>query len=212
MEVHVESAIKAVREGIPSIRSKWASRLAAWPPSQHPAMPGQRSPHWAVSFTWFVMVVCPPLWIEVLEAEDHICLAFLWFPASGTGTAGTQEMLAMPPSLPLRTAGSKVSQVHSSPRTWPSLNPLLASSSCVLLGSRVSWTLTKFSFSHAGKMLGETPPRENKTECEQHRQTGEGKAGARVKGGVDPGSRWSTESQVAGQGPRGAGGGGQESA
>ena len=61
-------------------------------------------------------------------------------------------------------------------------------------------------------MLGETPPRENKTECEQHRQTGEGKAGAGAKRGVDPGSRWSTESQVAGQGPRGAGGGGQESA
>ena len=44
---------------------------------QHPAMPGQRSPHWAVSFTWFVMVVCPHHWTEVLEAKDHICLAFL---------------------------------------------------------------------------------------------------------------------------------------
>lgn len=75
MEVHVESAIKAFREGVPSIRSKWT-----WLPGlhlQHPAMPGQRSPHWAVSFTWFVMVVCPHHWIEVLEAKDHICLAFL---------------------------------------------------------------------------------------------------------------------------------------
>lgn len=80
MEVHVESAIKAFREGFPGIRSKWASRPAASPPSQHPAMPGQRSPHWAVSFTWFVMFVCtppPPQWIEVPEAENHICLACL---------------------------------------------------------------------------------------------------------------------------------------
>ena len=61
-------------------------------------------------------------------------------------------------------------------------------------------------------MLGETPPRENKTEFEQHRQTREGIAGAGVKRGLDPGSRWSIESQVPGHGPRGVGGRGQESA
>ena len=58
-------------------------------------------------------------------------------------------------------------------------------------------------------MPGETPPRETETERKEPWQTGEGKAGAGAKGGLDPESRRSRESQVPGRGPRGAGGGGQ---